>query len=137
MAKHNKVTDADLPRLLAVLENGDAKGKEETLRLLCPCRNPVYEGKVWEAMIRAADTSEEEQVQDRADHAIETLLERLIERPLADGDVLATANTLIYMGKLRDGSKLLRGLHVAKHRGSACSDELVRYAIDDHGLRIE
>ena len=29
----------------------------------------------------------------------ETMLDALIERPLVDGDVLATANTLIYMGK--------------------------------------
>ncbi len=33
--------------------------------------------------------------------AHESMLEALIERPLADGDVLATANTLIYLGKVR------------------------------------
>ncbi len=67
----------------------------------------------------------------------ETMLDDLIERPLADGDPLATANTLIYMGKIRDGSKLARGLFIAKHRGSACSDEIHRYQIDDSGLRLE
>ncbi len=67
----------------------------------------------------------------------EAMLDDLIERPLADGDPLATANTLVYMGKIRDGSKLARGLFVAKHRGSACSDEIHRYAIDDAGLRLE
>ncbi len=66
----------------------------------------------------------------------ETMLDALLERPLVDGDILAAANTLIYMGKLRDGNKLTRGLFVAKHRGSACSDEIVRYSIDDGGLRI-
>jgi len=66
----------------------------------------------------------------------EAMLEALIERPLVDGDVLATANTLIYMGKLRDGDKLARGLFIAKHRGSACSDDIVRYTINDHGLQI-
>ena len=60
----------------------------------------------------------------------------LIERPLVDGDVLATANTLIYMGKIREGNKLARGLFVAKHRGSACSDEIVRYTIDEGGIRM-
>ena len=55
---------------------------------------------------------------------------------LVDGDVLATANTLIYIGKLRDGDKMSRGLYIAKHRGSACSDEIVRYSIDDAGLKI-
>ncbi len=66
----------------------------------------------------------------------ETMLEALIERPLVDGDVLAAANTLIYMGKLREGNKLARGLFVAKHRGSACSDEIVRYTIDEGGIRM-
>jgi RecA/RadA recombinase len=64
------------------------------------------------------------------------LLDELIERPLADGDPLAAANTLIYMGKIRDGKKLSRGLFIAKHRGSACSDEIVRYQIDDAGIRL-
>jgi len=67
----------------------------------------------------------------------ETMLDALIERPLADGDPLATANTLIYMGKIREGNKLARGLFIAKHRGSACSDEIHRYQISDAGLRIE
>lgn len=66
----------------------------------------------------------------------EAMLDDLIERPLVDGDILATANTLIYMGKLRDGNKLSRGLLIAKHRGSACSDEILRYTIDDRGVRI-
>lgn len=68
--------------------------------------------------------------------AHETMLDDLIERPLVDGDPLATANTLIYMGKIREGNKFARGLFVAKHRGSACSDEILRYAIDDAGLRL-
>lgn len=68
--------------------------------------------------------------------AHETLLDDLIERPLVDGDPLATANTLIYMGKIREGSKFSRGIFIAKHRGSACTDEIQRYAIDDRGLRL-
>ncbi|MEX2114432.1 MAG: ATPase domain-containing protein [Pirellulales bacterium] len=68
--------------------------------------------------------------------AHESMLEPLIERPLVDGDVLATANTLIYIGKVRDGAKMGRALYIAKHRGSACSEEIVRYTIDDAGLRI-
>ena len=66
----------------------------------------------------------------------ETMLDPLIERPLVDGDVLATANTLIYLGKIRDGGKLSRGMFIAKHRGSPCSDEIVRYTIDDRGIRL-
>lgn len=66
----------------------------------------------------------------------EGLLDELIARPLSDGDPLATANTLIYMGKIREGNKFARGLFVAKHRGSACSDEIVRYEIDESGIRV-
>ncbi len=68
--------------------------------------------------------------------AHETMLEPLVERPLADGDVLATANTLIYMGKRRDGPKASRGMLIAKHRGSACSDDILPYTIDDAGIRL-
>lgn len=67
----------------------------------------------------------------------ETMLEALIERPLQDGDLLAGANTLIYLGKIRDGVKLRRALYIAKHRGSACSEDISTYSIDDAGLRIE
>ncbi len=65
------------------------------------------------------------------------MLEPLIERPLVDGDVLATANSVIYMGKLREGNKRSRGLFIAKHRGSACSDEIIRYNVDDRGIRLD
>lgn len=67
----------------------------------------------------------------------ESLLDNLIARPLDEGDMLAGANTLIYMGKVRDGVKLRRGLYIAKHRGSACTDEIAYYTIDDQGLRLE
>ncbi len=66
----------------------------------------------------------------------ESLLDQLIERPLADGDVLATANSLIYMGNVREGSRRSRALFVAKHRGSACPDDVISYTIDDRGIRI-
>ena len=67
----------------------------------------------------------------------DTMLESLIERPLVDGDVLAAANTVIYMGKIREGNKIARGLFIAKDRGSACTDDIVHYTIDDKGLRLE
>ncbi len=66
----------------------------------------------------------------------ETMLDALIERPLVDGDVLATANTLIYLGKLREGGQLSRGLFIAKHRGSPCSDAVTRFTIDDRGIHL-
>ncbi len=66
----------------------------------------------------------------------EVMLEELAARPLEEGDVLSNANTVIYLGKVRDGNRLRRALYVAKHRGSACTDEFVPYTIDDRGLRI-
>jgi KaiC/GvpD/RAD55 family RecA-like ATPase len=67
----------------------------------------------------------------------ETMLDPLLERPLDEGDLLANANTIIYLGKRRTPEgKLIRALHVGKHRGSACSDDIVRYEIDDAGVRI-
>ena len=66
----------------------------------------------------------------------ETTLEGLLERPLDDGDLLSNANTILYMGKIRDGMRFRRALYVAKHRGSACSDEILPYEIDDAGVRI-
>lgn len=65
----------------------------------------------------------------------ETMLADLIERGLDEGDSLANANTVIYMGRIREGEKLARGLVVAKHRGSACTDEVIRYRIGEKGLQ--
>lgn len=35
------------------------------------------------------------------------------------------------------GERFSRGLFIAKHRGSACSDEILRYTIDDRGIRLK
>jgi KaiC/GvpD/RAD55 family RecA-like ATPase len=67
----------------------------------------------------------------------EMMLDELISRPLDEGDMLSNANTLIYLGKIREGHRLQRAFYVAKHRGSACTDEVQTYTIDDRGLRIE
>lgn len=66
----------------------------------------------------------------------DTMLDELISRPLDEGDALSNANTLIYMGKIREGNRLGRALYIAKHRGSACDDQITPYEIDDHGLRM-
>jgi KaiC/GvpD/RAD55 family RecA-like ATPase len=66
----------------------------------------------------------------------EMLLEDLIPRRIDDSELAAAANTLIYMGKVRQGDAYGRALYVAKHRGSACDDRVVPYTIDDRGLRI-
>jgi KaiC/GvpD/RAD55 family RecA-like ATPase len=66
----------------------------------------------------------------------EIMLDELIRRPLDEGDVLANANTIIHLGKIQDGGKIRRALHVAKHRGSAVSDDIIPFEITDHGLRL-
>ncbi len=66
----------------------------------------------------------------------EMMLERLIERPLDDGDLLAGANTVILLGKQHRGGHMERAMYISKHRGSACSDGIVTYKIDDAGLHL-
>jgi KaiC/GvpD/RAD55 family RecA-like ATPase len=67
----------------------------------------------------------------------ETMLDDLISRPLSEGDAVSNANTLIYMGKIRQGDRIGRGLYIAKHRGSACDERIVPYRIEEGGLTLE
>ena len=67
----------------------------------------------------------------------EILLDDLLERPLDTGDVLSNANTIILMGKTRDGSRMGRSLHIAKHRGSACDDSIVPFEVTESGLKLK
>ncbi len=67
----------------------------------------------------------------------ETMLERLIDRPLDEGDILSNANTVILMGKLRDGLKTTRALYIPKHRGSAAAEGLFEFEIGERGLRVK
>jgi hypothetical protein len=67
----------------------------------------------------------------------ESMLEELIARPLDEGDMLSNANTVILMGKIRDGMSVKKALYVAKHRGSACSDQILTFTIDDRGIRLD
>jgi len=67
----------------------------------------------------------------------ETTLDGLIERPLDEGDVLSNANTVIHLGKIREGTRFRRAMYISKHRGSACSDEIIPFAIGENGLRLE
>ena len=64
------------------------------------------------------------------------LLNDLIARPLSDGDLSAGANTLIYLGRIQDGSRMRRGLYIAKHRGSRCSDACHEVVIDQDGIAL-
>jgi KaiC/GvpD/RAD55 family RecA-like ATPase len=66
----------------------------------------------------------------------EVMLEDLLSRRIESGDILSNANTIILMGKIRDGVKMGRALYIAKHRGSKCSEEIVPYQITDRGIEI-
>lgn len=66
----------------------------------------------------------------------EVMLDDLITRPIQSGDVLSNANTVILMGKTRDGSQMGRALYVAKHRGSACEDLILPYRITERGMEF-
>jgi KaiC/GvpD/RAD55 family RecA-like ATPase len=66
----------------------------------------------------------------------EVMLDDLVSRPIESGDELSNANTIILMGKIREGSKMKRALHVAKHRGSVCDDSIVPFDITERGLVV-
>lgn len=66
----------------------------------------------------------------------EVMLDDLLSRPIESGDELSNANTIILMGKVREGSKMKRALHVAKHRGSACDDSIVPFEITERGIVV-
>lgn len=62
------------------------------------------------------------------------LLDDLLTEPIGEGDIFANANTIILMGRTKHDGKMGRGLFVAKHRGSACGDEVLPYRIAAGGL---
>ncbi|NQT36415.1 MAG: recombinase RecA, partial [Planctomycetes bacterium] len=66
----------------------------------------------------------------------EITLDDMLQRPLDQGDVLSGANTILYLGKVRQGNRFSRALYVGKHRGSRCVDEIVPFTIDDRGVQL-
>jgi KaiC/GvpD/RAD55 family RecA-like ATPase len=66
----------------------------------------------------------------------EVMLDDLINRPIESGDELCNANTIILMGKQREGNRMRRALHIAKHRGSAADDGIIPFEINESGLVI-
>ena len=74
---------------------------------------------------------------DKANAITAGMLDELISRPIESGDLLSNANTIILMGKTRDGNKMGRALHVAKHRGSACDESIVPFQINESGLKLQ
>jgi hypothetical protein len=67
----------------------------------------------------------------------QVMLEDLLTDPVAAGDIFATANTIILMGRTLDEGRLGRAMVVPKHRGSACSDAIIPYRVSDLGIVME
>lgn len=67
----------------------------------------------------------------------ESMLEQLMTRPLADGDLAAGANTVILMGRLLQDGRMNRGLYIAKHRGSPVDDRILHFSINDSGIALD
>jgi KaiC/GvpD/RAD55 family RecA-like ATPase len=65
------------------------------------------------------------------------LLDDLMAQPIGEGDIFSNANTIILMGRTKEVGRMGRALHVAKHRGSAGSDEIRPYRLTDRGLVID
>ncbi len=65
------------------------------------------------------------------------MLDDLLAAPIGGGDLMATANTVIVMGRTRqaDGG-LGRALAVVKHRGSVCGDEPLAYSLTAGGPKF-
>jgi KaiC/GvpD/RAD55 family RecA-like ATPase len=63
-------------------------------------------------------------------------LDDLIAQPIGEGDIFSNASTIILMGRTRHDGRVGRALHVAKHRGSACSDEILPYQIGESGIEF-
>jgi KaiC/GvpD/RAD55 family RecA-like ATPase len=65
------------------------------------------------------------------------MLDELMAQPIGEGDIFSNANTIILMGRTRGDGKLGRALHVVKHRGSACSDDIHPYRLTDRGVVLD
>ena len=64
------------------------------------------------------------------------LLDDLMAQPIGEGDIFANANTIVLMGRVKEAGRMGRALYVAKHRGSACGEEIVPYRITDRGIEL-
>jgi len=64
------------------------------------------------------------------------LLDDLMAHPIGEGDIFSNANTIILMGRVPQGGRMGRALYVAKHRGSACGDDILPYRLGELGLAV-
>lgn len=64
------------------------------------------------------------------------LLDDMMAQPIGEGDIFSNASTILLMGRTKQASRMGRALYVAKHRGSAASDEIRPYRLTDRGLEM-
>jgi KaiC/GvpD/RAD55 family RecA-like ATPase len=67
----------------------------------------------------------------------QSMLEALLNEPLADGDLAAGANTVILLGRQMVDGKMRRGLMIAKHRGSYADSSIIHFDINNQGIVLE
>jgi len=65
------------------------------------------------------------------------MLDDMMTLPINEGDIFSNANTIILMGRTKEAGRLGRALYIPKHRGSACSDAIHPYRINDRGLTFD
>lgn len=68
----------ELPKVVRMLDKGSIEEKCYALRVLCPCRNPIYNHEVWQKIFRAKQNSRS--VGHDADHAIDTFRQHIRHR---------------------------------------------------------
>ena len=66
---------------------------------------------------------------------LSTGIDRLDEH--LGGGLLPGTLTVISMGKIREGTRFRRAAYIAKHRGSACTDEIIPFHIDNQGIQLD
>lgn len=66
----------------------------------------------------------------------QSMLEQLMTDPLADGDLAAGANTVIFLGRVLSEQRMHRALYIAKHRGSYADQHILPFDITDSGLSL-
>lgn len=67
----------------------------------------------------------------------EVMLEDLIKRKAEAGGLEVNANTIILMGKEKEGNKIKKKLYISKHRGSYASDDIYEVQIQSDKLEID
>ncbi len=64
----------------------------------------------------------------------QSMLEQLMTAPLANGDLAAGANTVIFLGRILSENTMQRAMYIAKHRGSYAHQHIMPFNITDNGL---